>query len=62
MDQLGYTQTPHYTRHICISMLAEAHVDQNIFKNHRHSGAMMLTGMVYTHLDISALVDTINSI
>ena len=63
MDQLGYTQTPHCTRHTCISMLAEAHVDQTMIKKIvGHSGAMTLTEKVYTHLDISALVDAINSI
>ncbi len=46
-----------------ISMLAEAHVDQTMIKkNVGHSGAMTLTEKVYTPLDISALVDAINSI
>ena len=59
----GYTQTPHCTRHTCISMLAEAHVDQTMIKKIvGHSGAMTLTEKVYTHLDISALVDAINGI
>ena len=44
-------------------MLAEAHVDQTMIKkNVGHSGAMTLTEKVYTPLDISALVDAINSI
>jgi len=63
MEQLGYTQTPHCTRHTCISLLAEAHVDQTMIKKIvGHSGAMTLTERVYTHLDISALVDAINRI
>lgn len=50
MDQLGYTQTPHCTRYTCISMLAEAHVDQTMIKKIvGHSGAMTLTEKVYTH-------------
>ncbi len=63
MEQLGYTQTPHCTRHTCISLLAEAHVDQTMIKKIvGHSGAMTLTERVYTHLDINALVDAINRI
>ena len=63
MDQLGYTQTPHCTRHTCISLLTEAHVDQTMIKKIvGHSGAMTLTEKVYTHLDIKTLVDAINKI
>lgn len=63
MEQLGFSHTPHDTRHTCISMLAEAHIDQTIIKKIvGHSGAMTLTERVYTHLDIQALVDAINQI
>ena len=63
MDQLGYDQTPHCTRHTCVSMLTEAHVDQTIIKKIvGHSGAMSLTERVYTHLDIETLVEAINQI
>ncbi len=63
MEQLGYSQTPHCTRHTCISLLAEAHVDQTMIKKIvGHAGAMTLTERVYTHLDIKALVDAINQI
>ena len=63
MEQLGFEHQPHDTRHTCISLLAEAHVDQTMIKKIvGHSGAMTLTEKVYTHLDISALVDAINSI
>ena len=58
-----YDQTPHCTRHTCISMLTEAHVDQTMIKKIvGHSGAMTLTERVYTHLDIETLVEAINSI
>lgn len=58
MEQLGYDQTPHCTRHTCISMLTEAHVDQTMIKKIvGHSGAMTLTERVYTHLDIETLVE-----
>ena len=63
MEQLGYDQTPHCTRHTCISMLTEAHVDQTMIKKIvGHSGAMTLTERVYTHLDIETLVEAINKI
>ena len=55
--------TPHDTRHTCILMLAEKHVDQTMIKKIvGHSGAMTLTEKVYTHLDIEALVEAINEI
>ena len=63
MEQLGYDQTPHCTRHTCISMLTEAHADQTMIKKIvGHSGAMTLTERVYTHLDIETLVEAINKI
>jgi integrase len=63
MEQLGFDHTPHDTRHTCISMLAEAHVDQTMIKKIvGHSGAMTLTERVYTHLDIQALVEAMNQI
>ena len=62
-EQLGYDQTPHCTRHTCISMLTEAHADQTMIKKIvGHSGAMTLTERVYTHLDIETLVEAINKI
>ena len=63
MGNLGLTQTPHCCRHTCISMLAEAKVEQTIIKKIvGHSGAMTLTEKVYTHLDIEELVNAINKI
>ena len=63
MESLGFEHKPHDTRHTCISMLAEAHVDQTMIKKIvGHSGAMTLTERVYTHLDIEALVEAINKI
>jgi len=54
---------PHDTRHTCISMLVEAHVDPAMIKKIvGHSGAMSLTEKVYTHLDIQSLVEAINKI
>lgn len=63
MEQLGFSHLPHDTRHTCISMLTEVHVDQTMIKKIvGHSGAMTLTEKVYTHLDIETLVEAINKI
>ena len=63
MEQLKIERTPHCCRHTCISLLAEAGVDQAIIKEIvGHSGAMTLTEKVYTHFDIKELVDAINQI
>ncbi|MCI5500608.1 MAG: tyrosine-type recombinase/integrase [Lachnospiraceae bacterium] len=63
MEQLNINRTPHCCRHTCISMLAEAGVNQTIIKKIvGHSGAMTLTEKVYTHFDIKELVDAINKI
>jgi len=63
MESLGFEHKPHDTRHTCISMLAEAHVDQTMIKKIvGHAGAMTLTERVYTHLDTEALVEAINKI
>lgn len=63
MEQLGINRTPHCCRHTCISMLAEASVDQTIIKKIvEHSGAMTLTEKVYTHFDVKELVNAINRI
>lgn len=63
MEQLKINRTPHCCRHTCISMLAEAGIDQTLIKKIvGHSGAMTLTEKVYTHFDIEELVNAINQI
>ncbi len=63
MTNLNMTHTPHCTRHTCISMLAEAQVDQTTIKKIvGHSGAMTMTERVYTHLDVEVLINAINKI
>lgn len=63
MEQLGIDRTPHCTRHTTVSMLSEAEVkDTTIKKIVGHSGAMTMTEKVYTHLDVSILIDAINKI
>lgn len=51
---------PHDTRHTCISMLADAGVDERIIKRivgHKGTG---VTETVYTHLDFQLLLDAVN--
>ena len=63
MENLGLNQTPHCCRHTCISLLAEAGVDQTTIKMIvGHSGAMTMTEKVYTHMDVGKLVEAINKI
>lgn len=63
MEELNMNHTPHCCRHTCISMLAEAGVDQTAIKKIvGHSGAMTLTEKVYTHFDMKILLDAINKI
>ena len=53
---------PHDTRHTCISLLAEAGVDERMIKKivgHKGQG---VTEQVYTHFDIQALQEAINRI
>ncbi len=63
MENLGYDKTTHCCRHTCVSMLAEAHIDQTIIKKIvGHSGKMTLTEKVYTHFDVEELINAINKI
>ncbi len=62
MEQMGIDHTPHCTRHTCISMLAEAGVDDRMVKKivgHKGQG---VTEIVYTHFEIEALLEAINKI
>lgn len=61
LEPLNMDYSPHCTRHTCISLLAEARVDQTTIKMIvGHRGAMTLTERVYTHLDISVLIEAVN--
>ena len=63
MDDFNMKHRPHDTRHTCISLLAEQHVEQTIIKKIvGHAGAETLTERVYTHLDFKVLLDAINKI
>lgn len=64
LEPIGLSKfTPHCTRHTCISLLAQAKVDQTTIKLIvGHRGAMSLTEKVYTHLDIDTLIEAVNKI
>ena len=63
MEQIGMEHKPHDTRHTCITLMTEVHVDPVMIKKIvGHAGAMSLTERVYTHPDIQALVEAINRI
>ncbi len=63
MLNINSNTTPHFCRHTCISMLAEAKVEPTVIKTIvGHSEAMSLTESVYTHPDIQTLIDAINLI
>ena len=63
LEEQYFERTPHCCRHTCISMLADARVDQTTIKKIvGHAGAMTLTEKVYTHMDIGELVKAINLI
>lgn len=60
--QLEMEHRPHDTRHTCISLLAEAGVDDRMVKKivgHKGQG---VTQQVYTHFEIQALLDAIDTI
>lgn len=62
IEQMGMKHRPHDTRHTCISLLAEAGVDERLVKKivgHKGQG---VTQQVYTHFEIEALLDAINKI
>lgn len=62
LEPINLTEyTPHFTRHTCISLLAEAKVEPTTIKKIvGHSGAMSLTERVYTHLDVGILIEAVN--
>lgn len=62
MEEMDLHHRPHDTRHTCISMLAEAGVDDRIIKKivgHKGQG---VTEIVYTHLELPIKLDAINKI
>lgn len=62
IEQMGMNHRPHDTRHTCISLLAEAGVDDRLVKKivgHKGQG---VTQQVYTHFEIDALLNAIDKI
>lgn len=62
IEQLNMEHRPHDTRHTCISLLADAGIDERLIKRivgHKGQG---VTQQVYTHFEISALLNAINKI
>ena len=62
MNQMNMLHRPHDTRHTCISLLADAGVDERMVKKivgHKGQG---VTQTVYTHFEIEALLKAINMI
>lgn len=63
MEQINLSfHRPHDTRHTCISLLTAAGVDDKIIKRIVGHAGHSITDTVYTHFDISQLLDAINKI
>ncbi len=63
MERLGMQHVPHETRHTCISQLTMKNANETIIKKIvGHKSVMNLTEKVYTHIEISELINTINLI
>lgn len=62
MQQMSMEHRPHDCRHTCISLLTTAGIDERMIKKivgHKGQG---VTEVVYTHFEISALLDAIDKI
>lgn len=62
MEYLGFDHRPHDTRYTCASFLARAKVDARIIRaiiGHKENN---VTERVYTHFEISVLLDAVNQI
>lgn len=62
MEQLNMNHKPHDTRHTCVSLLAEAGVDDRQIKKIVGHKGIGVTEIVYTHFEIQSLLDAINKI
>jgi integrase len=62
LESIGMEHRPHDTRHTCVSLLASAGVDDRVIKKivgHKGKG---VTQKVYTHFELTELLDAINKI
>ena len=63
MTQLNLQHTIHETRHTFISLMVQKNINQTIIKKIvGHKSIMNLTERVYTHIEISELLDAVNKI
>lgn len=60
MEQLDMEHRLHNTKHTCVSLLAEAGVDERLIKKIVGYKGQGVTQQVYTHFEIEALLDAIN--
>ena len=59
---MGVEHRPHDCRHTCVSLLAEAGVDERMIKKIVGHKVQGVTQQVYTHFEIEALIDAIDKI
>lgn len=57
-----YGHRPHDTRHTCVSLLTAAGVDERVIRKIVGHKGNSVTEVVYTHFDITTLLDAINKI
>ena len=62
MQDLQMSHLPHDTRHTCVSLLTEAHVDERIIKQIVGHKGIGVTQAVYTHLNRDVKLEAINRI
>lgn len=63
MEQIGLSyHRPHDTRHTCISLLTAVGVDDKIIKRIVGHAGQSITDTVYTHFEITQLLDAIDKI
>ncbi len=62
MEQMNMHHRPHDTRHTCVTMLTLANVNEKLIKRIVGHRGQDITDTVYTHFDISDMLEAINSI
>ena len=62
MAKLDFTHRPHDTRHTCVSLLTSAGVNDKVIKKIVGHAGKDVTEAVYTHFELSEILDAINKI
>ena len=62
MESLGWKYTPHATRHTFTSLLADLGVSSTLRSKLAGHSVGNVTETVYTHLDISVLLEAVNKL